>query len=492
MLTTDKGPHPLRILQYVMRRNRQTPLAILDFGSTLFNRGESMKHLELALIIYLFSLHFSISSWAADVPYDDNDFGCITQTEANRYVNDFDIDVASFGGMELCKSSVDTKKLFNDLQIIEKGEFLNMGSNLLIKNFLGSQAYYTWMRGQTRGMNRGNDIPWATAYNSGGYFTMQDGWAKLSTLGRVGTVIHEARHTAGYSHMRCNKGPYGGASTSGCDRDYSYGGSHAIEMEYYAKVSVLGSNYHPVYKTMARLMAIARTNFVFNTSPIRQKEAILALDSARLPILIDGEKSIVREAGTVEGRLKRTSFGAVLLNGIRALSIEMYENTGFKVPIDDTYSYFKLIDQPDSKVKAGLSDFEEIDLNTRRYAVALNNGTELRSYRFASGAWSNPVRMGTKVNILSPFEPNGQKGVFMIAENSDIFQLDPETLAIKNLNQKWPSDVSHVATINGQTYRLKSDGRIYVSDGKSEKSIAQNGPFVDMVSIPLYDAFEVK
>lgn len=457
-----------------------------------FSWGELMKHLEISFIICLFLLHFSIKSWASSIPYDDNDFGCITQSEANRYVSDFDIDVASFGGMELCKSSVDTKKLFNDLQIIEKGQFLNKGSNLLIKNFLGDLDYYSWMRSQTRGMNRGNDIPWATAYNTGGYFTMQDGWAKLSTLGRVGTVIHEARHTAGYSHMRCSKGPYGGANTAGCDRDYNYGGSHAIEMEYYAKVSVLGSNYHPVYKTMARLMAIARSNFVFNTTPIRQKEALLALDSSRTPILLDGQRAYTREAGTTDGRLKRTSFGAILLNGVRAFSIEMYENNGFKVPIDDTYSYFKLIDQPDSKVKPGLTDFEEIDLNTRRYAVALNNGTELRSYRFASGAWSNPVRMSAKVKTLVPFDPSGQKGVFMITENSEVFQLDPETLAIKNLGQKWPPEISHVANINGLVYRLKSDGRIYVSDGSTEKVIAQNGPFIDMVSIPLYDAFEVK
>lgn len=450
-----------------------------------------MKQLESLFFICLFSLCFS-KAIATNMPYADADFGCIDRNLADRYVKDFRIDVNSFGGMELCDSKIDTKKLFNDLGIVEQGEFSNEGNNVLIRKFLGNQAYYPWMKSQTYSMERGNDVPWATAYNSGGAFTMQDGWAKLSTLGRVGTIIHEARHTAGYYHIRCNNGPYGGANTAACDTNYNYGGSHAVEMEYYAKVSVQGKNFHPIYKTMARLMAIARTNFTFNTSPIRQREALLALDSSRTPLLLDGEKTLLREAGSMEGRLKRTSFGAILLNGMRALSIEVYQNNGFNVAIEDTYSYYKLIDMPNSIVKNQLIDFEEIDLNNRRYAIAANNNLELRSYRFAAGAWSNPARMSANINSIVPFAPSGQKGLFIITENRDIYQLDPESFAIRNLSQKWPSDISHVASIGNQTYRLKSDGRIYVTESNVEKSISQNGPFVDMVSIPLYDAFEVQ
>jgi len=171
------------------------------------------------------------------MPYMDGDFACISQTQAQKYVKDFRIDTQSFGGFELCNSAVDFKKLMNDFVIIENGRFQKVlgQNNLFIRDFLQGQDYYTWAKSQTRGVERGQDIPTATAYNSGGYFTMQDGWARSSTLGRVGTFIHEARHTAGYRHYPCQQGSYQGSSMAGCDSSYSQGGSHAVEMEYYAK-----------------------------------------------------------------------------------------------------------------------------------------------------------------------------------------------------------------------------------------------------------------
>jgi len=457
-------------------------------------RLKSFKIILFTLIsISLFQ--FSKVAVAETLPYLDSEFSCLSKEEANKYINDFEVDVNSFGGLELCNGQVDTKKLLNDLQIIEKGQFASTGQNLLIRNFIPASQYYSWMKSQTHGMNRGNDIPWATAYNSGGYFTMQDGWAKLSTLGRVGTVIHEARHTAGYRHIPCTSGPYGGTSLSGCDRDYAYGGSHGVEMEYYARVSVQGTNFHPVYKTMARLMAIARSNFVFNVSPIQTREALLLLDSEKKPILFDRDKSTYREVGTQNGRLKRTSFGAVLLEGLKAISIEMYEVTGFKEAIDDTYSYFKMINQPDSPIANGLVDFEEIDLGSRRYALALNSTggrSQVRTYKFASGAWSNPSALNFEAQNFSPFSPEGQKGVFLISKNKEVFQINPENLAQQKTNQIWNSDLIATAVVNQRIYRLKSDHQLYYVENGQEKNLKSDIAFTDMVSVPLYDAFEVK
>jgi len=258
--------------------------------------------------------------------FDDSHFGCLDQSTAQRYVQEFKIDVPSFGGLELCNNSIDTKKLFNDLQIIEQGTFQTFGSNKLIKGFVNQDKYYSWMKSQTRSINRGDDIPFATAYNSFGNFTMQDGWAILSTLGRVGTVIHEARHTAGYSHTRCNQGPYSDTSVSGCDRTYNEGGSHGVEMEYYARVSVLGANFHPAYKAMARLMAMGRANFVFNQSPITKREALVVMDGNRV-VLVDQGQSIERQLTiSAAERLKTTSFGAALFDGVKAYALELYED----------------------------------------------------------------------------------------------------------------------------------------------------------------------
>lgn len=149
-------------------------------------------HMVQALIVALFFVNVAV----AEIPYQDSEFSCLTNAEADKYVKDFNIDVTSFGGKELCDATIDTKKLFNDIKIVEGGKF-KTGENNLIKGFVDGSKYYSWLISQTRGVERGNDVPWATAYNAGGYFTMQDGWAQLSTLGRVGTFIHEARHTEG-------------------------------------------------------------------------------------------------------------------------------------------------------------------------------------------------------------------------------------------------------------------------------------------------------
>ncbi|MGZ6419173.1 MAG: hypothetical protein ACXWPX_11720, partial [Pseudobdellovibrio sp.] len=317
----------------------------------------------------LFSLLFSTHIYASDnqgMPYQDTEFGCITQEQADKYVTDFSIDVASFGGMELCNSKVDTKKLFNDLQILEQGQFDQDSQNKFVRGYVPINTYYDWMKHETRGIQRGQDVPYATAYNSGGYFTMQDGWSKLSTLGRVGTVVHEARHTGGYYHIVCQQGPYKDTSVQGCDTNYNYGGSHAVEMEYYARVSVQGKNFHPVYQKMARLMAIARSNIFFNTPVITPREAVLGLNQDRTQgRLFDNGQWYNREVPNIAGRLKRTSYGAVLFDGLQALAIELYKNSGFPDLVKDTYSYYKLLGENQGAIK----EFEEFDSGPKRFVV---------------------------------------------------------------------------------------------------------------------------
>src|SRR5690606_12946848 len=143
---------------------------------------------------------------------------------------------------------------------------------------------------------------------------------------------------------------------SGCDQNYSQGGSHAIEMEYYARVSVQGVNFHPVYKSMARLMAVARANFVFNTPVLQKREALVAVN-ADGAFLFDNNQWIERDMPNTGGILKRTSAGAVIFDGKTAYPIEMYGRLGVSPMIKDDYSYFKLLNGRDGNWK----DLEEFD-----------------------------------------------------------------------------------------------------------------------------------
>ncbi len=98
------------------------------------------------------------------MPYQDSEFKCTTDADSLRYVKDLHVDVHSFGGVELCDSLRDSKKLFNVMELIEKGRFAVTLNNPLIQGFIPASDYYTWLVQQTRGVERRNDLPYATAH----------------------------------------------------------------------------------------------------------------------------------------------------------------------------------------------------------------------------------------------------------------------------------------------------------------------------------------
>lgn len=452
---------------------------------------------KLKTVLFSLFLFSGLTLPASDMPYEDNQFACAPQDVATRYTQDFKINVAGFGGNELCNSNVDFKKLLNDLFLIEKGSF-STGQNLFIRGFVKANEYYSWMKSQTRGIDRGQDIPTATAYNSGGYFTMQDGWAKLSTLGRVGTVIHEARHTAGYRHTPCFQGPYKDVRMDACDKNYEYGGSHAVEMEYYARVSVLGTNFHPVYKKMARHMAIARSNIFFNKLVLQQREALLALTASKDKALLLDEHShgtewLNKETPSASGVLKRTSFGAVVFDGKKAFTIDPYQNSGFPDLVPDTYSYFKLLNE---KISAPVQDLEEFDLGNKRYLVKLENNA-LTPFNFSTGAWGKSVPLNfTVIKTSTAASTPLASGYYLVDNNNLVYSYDPVKNSVSPVNIKgWNPDYLKVVNYKSETLVLKTSGSLVSLDPVTAQekpwSLAPATPISDFVAIPVYDGFDV-
>lgn len=457
---------------------------------------------------FAISLVFNSTATAQVLPYLDKQFTCITQDQAQKYKQDFNVDTRAFGGQELCNVAIDFKKLTNDLSIIEFGQFNPGNSQGLIGQFVDFSKYYIWMKAQTRGMTRGNDIPTATAYNSGGYFTMQDGWTRLSTLGRVGTVIHEARHTEGYRHIPCTFGPYAGVSMDGCDRDLKYGGSHGVEMEYYARVSVYGKNFHPVYRTMARLMAMARSNFVFNSNPMQKRDGLLVQTDSGNYWLLDNNKWVYRSALTPQdqiqarfanrfpknmtamaGTLKKTSFGASLFTGSQAFAIDLYERYEPTTALTDTYSYFKIL----IDLKTNLKDFEEFDLGVKRYLAQLNNQNQLATFNYGKGRWNSPKNLSFQPSLSVNTLANGQTGYFLVDQQGAVYAYDPNSDSMQGTNAKWDAQAVSYARINNQIYSLSKDNKLFVLNNGAwaELALPQNQKPVQMVSVPVYNIFNV-
>ncbi len=446
--------------------------------------------------LYIVSSLFFLTSlvYGDTLPVTNGEFPCIDDAVATRYMGDFQIDIDTFGGKELCKPKSEAKMLFDALTLIEKGDFATGGSNVFLKGLVGDHGYYDWMKKETRGMRRGNDNPIATAYNSMGYFTLQDGWVALASLGRVGTLIHEARHTEGYYHIVCTHGPYQGTSVSGCDSSLGYGGSHGVEMEYYARVVVQGKNFHPAYQSMARLMALGRGNFVFNQSPIKSREALALIDAQDHLILFDGNKMITRATPLVgDKRLKRTSFGATLFYPGSALALDLYSTSQKDFALQDDYSYFKFMRRPDH-IGENAIDLQELDLGTNRYMTALQAGGTLLSYRFGKGEWSAPSTPIQDAVRVFDTSPSGEHGVFVLTQNQKLYPYDPASLKVGSaLNISWPELVLNYATFSGKLLSLEQDGVVYLLQGTKKEPFKplEQGTFMQMIGVPLYDAFEV-
>lgn len=439
--------------------------------------------------IYGLILAFGLQAGADNLPVFDKDFTCTEMTTAERYIKQFSIDIASFGGLELCNSAVDSKKLFNDLSLIEGGQFSGEAKNVFIGNHVDRNNYFSWMMENTRGVRRGDDLPTATAYNRGGYFTMQDGWTQLSSLGRVGVIIHEARHTEGYSHVECTHGPYQDTGSAGCDESVGYGGSHAIEMEYYARVVVQGANFHPVYQSMARLMLLARANFVFNEYAMSSKDGLLAHTAEGLLRVKDGIVSPLRVPTEIPltAQLKRSSFGATLLDlsgaSGAAWAVDL-NNSKSEVAIDDGYSYFKLLKK---SAPTNLRDVEEFDLGTKRHIFALDMSGNIASFIYGDGNWSSL----TKVNAtgFATLSPEGKAGIYARFDDGSFCTLKDDGTACLDSAKPWPAGIKNFSSFKGETISLGEDGVVRHKDG-SPLTELQSLKVLDLVAVPEYNAFE--
>ena len=319
---------------------------------------------------------------------------------------------------------------------------------------------------------------------------MQDGWSRLSTLGRVGAFLHEARHTQGYKHLICERGPYQGTQVLACDRNFADGGSFAVEMEYYARVAVQGENFHPVFKKMARLMAMAKSNIFFNTVPMQRREGLFGLSSdGRVGFLYDGGSWVQREIAQSTGHLKRTSYGAVLFDGVDAFAIDPYQNAENSNSVKDTYSYFKLL----AENKKSTKEFEEFDSGLKRFVVHISKENILNQYDFARGTWGPDLQLPFDVVKISTAIPGKiQTGLFFIDGQGQIHAYQPETQRLVSQNLIWNFSDKNVVSFKDQTLILKNDGKIYIQNEQGVKLWdGAKSKFSDLVSVPLYDSFEV-
>jgi hypothetical protein len=322
---------------------------------------------------------------------------------------------------------------------------------------------------------------------------MQNGWAALSSLGRVGTVIHEARHTEGYVHTQCTHGPYMDSEVSGCDNSVAEGGSHAVEMEYYTRVVLDAKNLHPVYRSMARLMALGRSNFVFNESPIKSREALLGKAGDQM-ILVDGQNVYNRTAPEAEpgSLLKRTSFGASLVNGKKAVAVDLYGATNNDASISDDYSYYKMFTSPRESEPKAVNDTAELDIGGKRFFAVLGEGGKIYSFDFPKGAWNSTNSGLPRAGVFVTRTPTGESGLFVVTIDGNIVPFDFSSLSFgQPLREMWTKDTLAYANDGTILVKLTASGQVVNAKTGEAISAFSGKKLTDLVNVPLYDAYEV-
>ena len=85
----------------------------------------------------------------------------------------------------------------------------------------------------------------------------------INAYDRAYTMLHEARHFAGYTHVTCNRGPNTGKEGF-CDTSIDEKGSYAVTVESLTKMAVLVDGLTPAAKFLLKTTAINWTDTSFN------------------------------------------------------------------------------------------------------------------------------------------------------------------------------------------------------------------------------------
>jgi hypothetical protein len=273
----------------------------------------------------------------------------------------------------------------------------------------------------------------------------------------------------------------------GCDESVSAGGSHGVEMEYYARVHLQGANFHPAYQAMARLMLLARSNFVFNESPAMAKDALLVrTESGLIRLDESGLTRLPMPAGVQsDAIIKRTSLGATLLalpNGAWALDLVKPDPA---ITLSDDYSYYKLLKMTPP---SDLTDMEEFDFGLRRFLYAADDLGHIFSFVFGQGTWTQSTTP-KKVSSLMTNDPSGRAGLFALFADATYCPIQAPSLQCAEAPIPWPAMAKKVVEYKNTVLKLGPDGKVYDSMGTPWSDL-DGETVLDLVVIPEYSVFD--
>jgi hypothetical protein len=180
------------------------------------------------------------------------------------------------------------------------------------------------------------------------------------------------------------------------------------------------------------------------------------------------------------------------VKGTQSIAIELKNATTYGASLSDDYSYYKLFQTPRSGGPQSILSTEEFDIGNLRYFTVLSEEGRVYSYNFPQGSWFAPSAPVAGADSFVTTTPSGQTGLFVVTREGGIVPFDPRGRRFGSpLAERWPADSAAFVKVANTTYRLAADGQVRDAATGEMVEALSSYRFTDLVSVPLYDAFEV-
>lgn len=301
----------------------------------------------------------------------------------------------------------------------------------------------------------------------------------FNTYVRAETILHEARHFEGYSHVACTRGPRAGDGGRNCDNNIQEKGSYAVTIESLAKMAIMAENIPSPMRAELKNEAIGYDE-AFNEPILPQgfQSTYLVSQDKQKAYMYDGLKII--EVPTVSG-VKIISRSATLaafpLDKSDAYTLDTYSKNFDKLPAQGSYSK-----EYNSKPVGDRP--EVLDVVNGTYGTGVLT-TDLLEFRVRGGM--NPDPKNTKIPL--GFKPEklymadeigfeGKDSAYVLSAEGKLYQFkltgDEGGYQFSEV-QNSLGDIQGVAKINNVPFVLNKNGDILKKDANGWVTIDDLG-----------------
>ena len=118
----------------------------------------------------------------------------------------------------------------------------------------------------------------------------------------------------------------------------------------------------------------------------------------------------------------------------------------------------------------------------------------MASFNYGKGKWNNYKQLNFQPVISATSLPSGETGYFLIDTQGSTYAYDASKDSMNLIGHKWDQQAINYAKVNSQIFSLSRDNKVYyLNNGAwNELVLPQNQKATQIVSVPLYNIFEVK